>query len=70
MRMTNSAVITSLGLAILSVMGWRGTDISGSVVALCTAYVASRAGLKGTGMIAASRDPTADTNESIRILKD
>jgi hypothetical protein len=47
MKWTNSYILTLLGLVILAIMAWRGTDTSGNVVVLIGAYVASRAQTSG-----------------------
>jgi hypothetical protein len=69
MKLSNSAALTTLGLIILAVLGWRGTDVSGSVVALIASYTASRAAQK-TGMVfASSKDGESKTDEIIEKLK-
>lgn len=71
MKLTNSLLISLLGLASLTCISLvRGLDVSMAVASIVLAYTGSRAGLKGTGMLAASRDSAANTLEAIDKLKD
>jgi hypothetical protein len=70
MKFTNSLIVTLAGLLSLTYLGYRGIDTSSSIAGLVSAYVLGRVGLKGTGMMAASRDSTCDTQKAIETLKD
>ena len=71
MRLSNSMLLSLAGLtSLLTMFLLRGLDTSGAIVTLCLGYIGARAGLKGTGMIAASKDSAASTSEAIDKLKD
>ena len=70
MKFSNSFVISLTGLGCLLALGMiRGLDVSVPIVSVVAAYVGSRSALKGTGMLAASRDPTCDTASAIEKLR-
>ena len=66
---SRSFILAVLGLIILAAMAYRGMDTSGSIVALCSAYIASKGALKASNVWAASKDPNADTESVISSLK-
>jgi len=66
---SRSFIIAVLGLLILAAMASRGVDTSASIVALCGAYIASKASLKASHVWAASKDSQADTESVINGLK-
>lgn len=71
MKLSNSFTLSLIGIATLTgICILKGFDTSGAIVTLCIGYIGSRAGLKGTGMIAASRDEKADTLSAIEKLRD
>ena len=67
--MNTSFTISILGLLILSGIAYRGTDTSGAVVALISAYVASEAAKRSSHIWASSKDPNCDTREAIRDIE-
>jgi sugar/nucleoside kinase (ribokinase family) len=70
MKLSNTAAISILGLIILAVLGWRGADVSGSVVGIVLAYAGARSGQKvGLGW-AVSKDANSSTENVIEKLKD
>ena len=70
MKPTNSLLISVLGLAALLALGLlKNVDVSIPLVSVVAAYVGSRSALKGTGMLAASRDPACDTASVIEKLR-
>ncbi len=70
MKITNSAAITVLGLGMVGALAYLGKQVPDAIGYIVGLYVIGRAGLKGTGMIAASRDDKADTQKAIETLKD
>jgi hypothetical protein len=69
-KLTNSLIITLIGLVCLTALGLRNDmDVSMAISGVVLSYVGSRGALKGTGMIAASRDPEVDTLKAIEKLK-
>lgn len=70
MKFSNSFVISLTGLGCLLALGMiKGLDVSIPIVSVVAAYVGSRSALKGTGMLAASRDPACDTASVIEKLR-
>jgi hypothetical protein len=60
-KLTNSLIITLIGLVCLTVLGLRNDmDVSMAISGVVLSYVGSRGALKGTGMIAASRKLLSD----------
>jgi hypothetical protein len=66
MKLTNSALISILGLISLTFLGYRGVDVATSIAGIVSAYVLGRAGLKGSNVWAASKDVDADTITAIK----
>ena len=70
MKITNSLILSLTGLGCLLALGMiKGLDVSIPIVSVVAAYVGSRSALKGTGMLAASRDPACDTASVIEKLR-
>jgi hypothetical protein len=70
LRLTNPFVISLLGLAVLAAMAlWKGVDTSGSVVTLVGAYVGFESARRASHVIAAAKDPSADTAEVIKSVE-
>jgi len=70
MKFSNSFVISLTGLGCLLALGMiKGLDVSIPIVSVVAAYVGSRSALKGTGMLAASRDTACDTASVIEKLR-
>ena len=69
MKLSNSFLLSLTGLAILAVLGWRGADVATPIVMLVTGYVAARQAGKSSHVWAASKDPSANTDEIIEKLK-
>ena len=69
-RYTNSFILSIVGFGCLLALGMiKGLDVSIPIVSVVAAYVGSRSALKGTGMLAASRDPACDTASVIEKLR-
>jgi hypothetical protein len=68
-KFTNSFILALLALIGEGLLAWHGKP-TGGLATIAGLYIGSRAGLKGTGMIAASRDSQADTQKAIETLKD
>ena len=66
MYKSRSFILSLLGLIILAAMAWKGTDTSGSIVALIGIYIGSKQTLKASNVWAASKDIDADTLSAIR----
>ena len=70
MKPTNSFILSLVGIASLLTLGLvKGMDVSVPLTGIVAAYVGARGALKGTGMLAASRDPACDTASVIEKLR-
>jgi hypothetical protein len=71
MRLSNSLLISLLGLVSLTLIGLvKGLDVSMAISGICLAYVSSRSAQKiGIGM-AVSRDANANSENIIDKIKD
>lgn len=68
--MKKSFLISVLGLGALLTLGLaKGIDTSMAISGVVLAYVGSRSGLKGAGMLAASRDKDCSTMDAIDKLR-
>ena len=67
--MNTSLTISILGLLVLAALGFKGLDVSGAVVTLVGAYVASEASKRASHVWASSKDPNCDTIQAIKSVE-
>ena len=68
---STSFIIALLGLACLLTLGlYRGVDVSTPLVMLATAFISSKSAERAAMVHSSSKDPNADTNKTVEILKD
>ena len=67
---STSFIIALLGLLLVAGLGaWQHTDVSGSLVALVTAYLTAQATRKASHVWAASKDASASTADAISAVE-
>ena len=68
--MNTSFTLSILGLLILAGMAYKGTDTSGALVTLISAYIVSESSRKASHIWAASKDKDCNTQNSIEVIED
>lgn len=69
MKITNSALISILGIVALIYLGHRGAEVGTYIVGIVSSYIIGRAGLKGSYIYSASKDPVCDTQKAIETVE-
>lgn len=69
MRITNSALISILGIVALTYLGHRGAEVGTYIVGIVSSYILGRAGLKASYVYSASKDVAADTQKAIETVE-
>jgi hypothetical protein len=69
MKLSNSALISILGIVALTYLGHRGAEVGTYVTSIVSAYILGRAGLKGSYIYSASKDVSCDTQLAIKTVE-
>lgn len=65
-----SFILCLIGIACLVYLGSKGAAVSTEIVGVISTYILGTAGMKAAFVHSSGKDPTCDTLEAIKTVKD